>query len=66
AEKILCMGRFFCLVSISNYGKFHSQSIVMLRKDAIFFSECCQHIAIICTFVPNYKPNYDEIKRKYK
>lgn len=38
----------------------------MLRKDAIFFSECCQHIAIICTFVPNYKPNYDEIKRKYK
>ncbi len=38
----------------------------MLRKYAIFFSECSQYIMIICTFAPNYKPNYDEIKRKYK
>ena len=35
-------------------------------KDAIFFSDCCQHIAIICTFAANYTLNYDEIKRKYQ
>lgn len=32
-------------------------------KDAIFFSECGQHIAIICTFAANYKLSYDKIKR---
>ncbi len=40
-------------------ANFIVNSVIVMRKDAIFFSECCQHIAIICTFAPNYRPNYD-------
>lgn len=53
AEQILGMEGFMGLVGISENGKSHGKSYMLcLRKDAIFFLECCQYITIICTFAP--------------
>lgn len=58
-EKVFCVRGFLCLVGVSEYGKFHNQFCWIGMQRWYFFSECCQYITIICTFAPNYKPNYD-------